>query len=218
MALTSFSLAAADDWANFARYSQENAQVRQLPDSCRRVVFMGNSITQNWNTEHPGFFKDNGFVCRGISGQTTYNMLSRFRNDVVGLKPQIVVIGAGTNDVAENSHPFDLETTAGNIFSMAEIARANGIKVIVTSVLPCESYYWHQHITDIPEKIKALNARVERYCNENGIPFVDFYTLMLAPDGKGINPAYCVDGVHPVADAYNMLEELILKTIEPMLQ
>ena len=120
-------------WGNFERYAADNARVAALPLSERRVVFMGNSITDFWPGNHPSFFADNHFIGRGISGQSTYQFLSRFRDDVINLRPELVVLNAATNDCAENTHPYDPDRTMGNIISMCELASAAGIKVILTS-------------------------------------------------------------------------------------
>ena len=131
------------EFADFKRYAKENATLAQPVKKEKRVVFMGNSITEGWVRTHPDFFKTNGYIGRGISGQTSYQFLLRFREDVINLAPALVVINAGTNDVAENTGPYNEDYTFGNIASMAELAKANKIKVILTSVLPaaeCRSY------------------------------------------------------------------------------
>ena len=132
-----------DQFANFKRYDQANKELPAPAKKEKRVVFLGNSITEGWVNIHPEFFKENGYIGRGIGGQTSYQFLLRFRNDVINLKPKLVIINAGTNDAAENTGPFDLDITFGNIASMAEIAKANGIKVILTSVLPAAGFRWN---------------------------------------------------------------------------
>lgn len=201
-----------DQWANFERYSSSNAELRTAPDSLRRVVFFGNSITDFWPGIHPEFFSLNGFVGRGISGQTTYQFLSRFREYVVNLHPAIVVINAATNDVAENTCPYDPERTMGNIMSMVELAEANGIKVVLTSTLPASTFYWRSEITDIPAKIKDLNTRIEAYARAKGLPYVDYYSRLVAADGS-LDLRYTDDGVHPTAAGYDVMESLILPVI-----
>ena len=131
-------VASADnrDWGNFGRYAEDNKEVKAAPASERKVVFMGNSITEGWAHQHPDFFRKNGFVGRGISGQPSFQYLVRFRSDVVNLQPEVVVINAGTNDVAENTQTYNEDLTMDNIMSMVELAQANGIKVILTSTLP----------------------------------------------------------------------------------
>ena len=156
-----------DDWANFKRYEKSNEEVKALPQEQRKVVFMGNSITDNWANRHPDFFKENGYIGRGIGGQTTYQMVLRFYEDVVALHPKAVVINGGTNDIAQNNHVYVEERTFQNIVTMATIAKANGIKVILTSITPCEQYVWRKDITGVIEKIKSLNARIKEYAKKN---------------------------------------------------
>ncbi|MCM1067540.1 MAG: GDSL-type esterase/lipase family protein [Muribaculaceae bacterium] len=208
--------AAKGDWAQFARYAAANDSVRAAANDGRRVVFLGNSITDNWAKMRP-FFADNGFIGRGISGQTTYQFLVRFRSDVVDLKPAVVVINGGTNDVAENTHDFDIERTMDNIKSMVEIARANGIKVILTSVLPAAGFRWNPAITDAPERIAALNAAIAAYAVESGLHFVNYHPALLAPDARSLNPAFANDGVHPTADGYEVMEAIILPVVKKVL-
>ena len=133
-----------NEWANYKRYEKANNELPVPNKKEKRVVFLGNSITEGWVNIHPEFFTENGYIGRGISGQTSYQFLLRFRNDVINLKPKLVIINAGTNDVAENTGPFDLEKTFGNIASMAEMAKANKIKVILTSVLPASEFKWNK--------------------------------------------------------------------------
>lgn len=206
------------DWINYEKYAESNKEIKALPADKNRVVFFGNSITELWPMRSAAFFTDNGFIGRGISGQTTYQFLSRFREDVVELHPALVVINAATNDVAENSHKYDAEKTMGNIKSMVEIAKANNIKVILTSTLPCSSFGWNTEITDAPEKIADLNDRIKAYAKEQKIPYVDYYSSMLADDGRSLRPEYTNDGVHPVAEGYAVMESLILPAIKKALK
>ena len=173
-----------NEWANYKRYEKANNELPVPNKKEKRVVFLGNSITEGWVNIHPEFFTVNGYIGRGISGQTSYQFLLRFRNDVINLKPKLVIINAGTNDVAENTGPFDLEKTFGNIASMAEMAKANKIKVILTSVLPASEFKWNKKITDSSERIEALNAKIKEYAKANKIPYVDYYTPMVARDQK----------------------------------
>ena len=151
------------DWANLNRYEKENIELQQQENNGRRVVFMGNSITEGWVNIHPDFFKNNGYIGRGISGQTSYQFLVRFREDVINLSPAVVVINAATNDVAENTGTYSEDRTFGNIVSMVELAQANNIKVILTTTLPAAAFGWNKSITDAPQKIAALNARLQQY-------------------------------------------------------
>ena len=206
-----------DQFANFKRYEQAN---KELPDPAKkekRVVFMGNSITEGWVKIHPEFFKENGYVGRGISGQTSYQFLLRFREDVINLKPKLVIINAGTNDIAENTGPYDIDITFGNIASMAEIAKANKIKVILTSVLPAAGFRWNKKITDAPDRIEALNAKIKEYAKANKIPYVDYYTPMVTGAERALNPDYSKDGVHPTLDGYIVMEALIKPVIDKAL-
>lgn len=204
----------AADWARLDRYRAANDSVAALPDSSRRAVFYGNSITDFWIDRRPEFFADNGYVDRGISGQTTYQFLTRFRQDVVNLHPRVVVLGGATNDVAENTHPFSPDLTMGNIASMVEIARANGIKVVLSSVLPASEIYWRKSITDVPQRIALLNGRIKAYADSIGVPYADYFTLLVGPDGKGLDPAYTDDGVHPNAAGYALMESVV----QPLVQ
>ena len=193
------------DWGNLQRYAQQNAEVRQLPQEQRSVVFMGNSITENWARMRPQFFSSNGYVGRGISGQTSYQFVVRFRQDVIDLQPQVVVINVATNDVAENTGPYDEDRTMGNIMTMVELAQAHGIKVILTSTLPAAKFGWRPQITDAAEKIARLNKRIEAYANEKDITYVDYYAKMVK------------DGVHPTVAGYEVMEPMIKKAIETVI-
>lgn len=204
-------------WGNFERYAADNARVAALPLSERRVVFMGNSITDFWPGNHPSFFADNHFIGRGISGQSTYQFLSRFRDDVINLRPELVVLNAATNDCAENTHPYDPDRTMGNIISMCELARATGIKVILTSTLPAAAFYWNPSITDATGRISDLNRRIRAYAENNSIPYVDYYTAMVHGADRALNPDYTADGVHPNAQGYAVMEALILPAIQKAL-
>ena len=205
------------DWARLGRYAKANQELPVPEKKDKRVVFMGNSITEGWVRYRPDFFKENGYIGRGISGQTSYQFVVRFRPDVINLKPKLVVINAGTNDVAENTGPFDLETTFGNIVSMVELAKANKIKVILTSVLPAAKFSWNKKITDAPDKIEALNAKIKAYAQAHKIPYVDYYTPMVSGAERALNPAYSKDGVHPTAEGYEVMEALIKPVIDKAL-
>lgn len=201
------------DWAEFSRYAHDNRQLAQSGQPVN-VVFFGNSITDSWASMRPGFFKGNGFIGRGISGQSTYQFLARFREDVVNLKPRIVVLNGATNDIAENTHPYSEERTLGNIRSMVEIARANGIGVILTSTLPAAGFKWNRHVTDAPEKIASLNARIKALAEELDLPYVDYHALLLDADGRSLRSDLSPDGVHPNVTGYAIMEEAILPIIK----
>lgn len=207
------NIAAADDWAQFQKYEKANASLKA--DTVRpRILFMGNSITEGWVEKHPAFFTENGFEGRGISGQTSYQMLLRFRDDVINLHPEYVVINAGTNDIAENNHTYSEDRTFGNIVSMVELAQANGIKPILTTILPVNEIYWRKSITDVPQKVGSLNDRLRSYAETHNLPFIDYYTP-LADSNKGLDKAYTADGVHPNLAGYLLMEEALLKTPLP---
>lgn len=206
-----------DQFANFKRYEQANKELPAPAKKEKRVVFMGNSITEGWVKIHPEFFKENGYVGRGISGQTSYQFLLRFREDIINLKPKLVIINAGTNDIAENTGPYDIDITFGNIANMAEIAKANKIKVILTSVLPAAGFRWNKKITDAPDRIEALNAKIKEYAKANKIPYVDYYTPMVTGAERALNPDYSKDGVHPTLDGYIVMEALIKPVIDKAL-
>ena len=206
-----------NDWARLGRYANANKELSVPAKKENRVVFMGNSITEGWVEIRPDFFNENGYIGRGIGGQTSYQFVVRFRPDVINLKPKLVVINAGTNDVAENTGPFDLQTTFGNIVSMVELAKANKIKVILTSVLPAAKFSWNKGITGAPDKIEALNALIKEYAKKHKIPYVDYYTPMVTGPERALNPAYSKDGVHPTAAGYEVMEALIKPVIDKAL-
>lgn len=179
-----------------------------------RVVLMGDSITEEWVRLHPDFFTETGYIGRGISGQVSAQMLLRFRKDVIDLHPDVVVINAGTNDVAENQGSYDEDYTLGNIVSMTELARFNGIAVVLTSVLPAARFSWRPALTDAADKIAALNVRIRAYAEQEGIPFVDYYSPMVVSDSsRALNPEYSKDGVHPLPAGYAIMEPLVMAAI-----
>ncbi|MBP0903862.1 SGNH/GDSL hydrolase family protein [Mariniflexile gromovii] len=181
-----------------------------------RVVFMGNSITERWVDFNPDFFTKNNYVGRGISGQTSSQMLLRFKQDVVNLKPKAVVIHAGTNDIAGNTGPITIPEIAENIFSMAEIAKANNIKVVLASVLPASSYSWSPSIEPI-EKISELNSLIKNYAKKNGMVYLDYYSSMVN-DEKGLKKEYGRDTVHPNLEGYHVMEPLVITAIKKALK
>ena len=181
-----------------------------------KVVFMGNSITQNWRKYRPEFFT-NGYVCRGISGQVSTQMLARFRSDVVNLKPETVVILAGTNDIAMNQGYISLEHTMENIISMTEIARYNKINVVLCSVLPGEKFRWSREVSpeECVAKIAELNEMIKAYAKANRIPYADYYSVM-ADENKGMKKEYHehgTDPIHPNKEGYLVMEEVIQKIL-----
>ena len=168
------------DFANWKRYAAQNKELGAPAKGEKRVVLFGNSITDGWPGARPKFFEKNKLIGRGIGGQTSYQFLLRFREDVINLQPKVVVINYGTNDVAENTGEYDEDLTYGNVVSMVELARYNKIKVILTSCLPAAGFNWHPSITDSMEKIQRLNARVKAYAEANKIPYVDYFSAMVS--------------------------------------
>ena len=212
--LVSVHTAMADDWGGIERYAKANSELALPAKGEHRVVFLGNSITEGWYRDHPDFFNSNNYIGRGISGHTSYQFLVRFREDVINLKPEIVIINAGTNDCAENTRPFDLEMTFGNIKSMVELAQVNGIKVILSSVLPAEKFGWNKNVTDAADRIATLNAKIKKYAKEKKIPYVDYYSSMVVGPERKLNPAYTNDGVHPTPDGYVVMESIVKPVID----
>ena len=199
------------DWAQFYRYEEANKSITTQPDA----VFMGNSITDFWVKNDSAFFADNNFVGRGISGQTTSEMLVRFRKDVIALKPKTVVILAGINDIAENNKSITLENILGNITSMCELAQIHGIKPILCSLLPCDRFSWRPDLKPAKDVIK-LNDMIKNYAQTNSIPYVDYHSALTTPDGA-LNPEYTNDGCHPTLPGYMVMKEILLKTLKPVL-
>ncbi len=157
----------AQDWANLKQFQNANAQISTTEIEPNRVVFMGNSITIGWLNARPGFFKDKPYINRGISGQTTPQMLIRFRQDVIDLKPKVVVILAGTNDIAGNTGPSTIKMIVDNIKNMAQLAHANHIKVVLASTLPVFDYPWKPGLKPA-QKIMTLNSLLMEYAKEQG--------------------------------------------------
>ncbi len=204
------------DWANLKRYDAQNGKVPPPSPAEKRVVFMGNSITDAWVYVDSSFFKGKPYYGRGIGGQTSGQMLLRFREDVIGLKPAVVVILAGINDIAENNGPSKLEDVFGNIVSMAELAKANHIKVVLSSVLPAYNFPWRPAIDPKPA-ITALNAMIKDYCAKNNLVYLDYFTAM-ADERRGLPKSLSYDGVHPTLAGYKIMEPLAEKAIEEALK
>lgn len=206
LAIVALSQTQKNDWANFGRYEAEN---KTAPKGA--VVFMGNSITRNWVEYRPEFFKENNYIGRGIGGQTSAQMLVRFRRDVIDLKPATVVILAGTNDIAQNNGYISLENVLGNIMSMVELAKANNIQVVLCSVLPAAEFGWRKELKPAND-ILQLNQMIKYYADQNKIPYVDYHTA-LKDENNGLPKKYAGDGVHPNVDAYKIMEELVQKSL-----
>ena len=204
------------DWANLARYRADNATVAS-PSAGERVVFMGDSITDAWGRRYGKFFPGKPYVNRGISGQTTPQMLLRFRPDVLALKPRVVVILAGTNDIAGNTGPMTLEEIQGNLMSMAELAKANDIRVVLSSVMPVSDDIKPQTARRPPEKILALNSWIKDYAAKNGHIYLDYFSAMKNEKGL-IRTELTYDGLHPNEAGYELIEPLAAKAIEAALR
>lgn len=204
------------DWAQFGRYAEANAALKCNPE----VVFMGNSITDHWPKRSPEFWADNkGFVGRGISGQTSCEMLVRFRQDVINLHPRVVVILAGINDIAQNNGSISLANVLGNIQSMVELARAHGIKVALCSVVPCSRFLWRPELQPASQ-VKQLNGMIARYVSNLAaadVIFVDYYTPMANAEG-GLDADLAEDGCHPTPKGYAIMEKVLLDALQGWLK
>lgn len=197
----------ATDWARFYRYEAMNDSIQKPA----KVVFLGNSITDGWYRTHPEFFIKNGFTGRGIGGQTTSQMLTRFQADVIDLKPKMVVIMAGTNDIARNNGIITHKHIMQNIQSMCELAQFHKIKPVLCTILPACEFRWNPELKPAAD-IKLLNDMIREYAQKNNIPFVDYYSALV--DARGGLPAnIAADGVHPNMDGYAIMEPIVLKTI-----
>jgi acyl-CoA thioesterase-1 len=205
-----------NDWAFLARYRDANAALGDPRPGEGRVVFMGNSITDAWAKSFPTMFPGKPYVGRGISGQTTPQMLVRFRQDVIDLKPRVVVILAGINDIAGNTGPATQDMIADNIKSMTEIAKANGIAVVLSSVLPAYDFPWRRGIGPAP-KVVALNAWIKCYAAQMGAVYLDYYSKMLDARG-GLSPEMASDGVHPTEAGYRIMAPLAEAAIQEALR
>ena len=184
------------DWPNLKRYEDENLLLGDPQENEKRVVFMGDSITEEWSRLYPNYFEERSYINRGIGGQTTPQMLIRFKQDVVDLRPALVVILAGTNDIAGNTGPANVKMITDNIFSMATIATAHEIQVVLSSVLPVYIYEWSPEIIDPPSTIDAVNERLKEHAASNGIEYLDYFSEMVDVR-KGLKKEYTPDGVHP---------------------
>jgi lysophospholipase L1-like esterase len=199
-----------DDWPQLGRYADANATLPGTEPG--RVVFYGDSITDAWTRNGGTFFPGKPYVNRGISGQTTEQMVVRFRQDVIDLHPQAVVILAGTNDIAGNTGPETQAMIEDNFRSMADLARANNIRVVLASVLPAAGYPWKPSAGSPAEKIRALNDWLKSYAASLNITYLDYYSAMAGPDG-GMKPGISIDGVHPNAAGYAIMEPLAEKAL-----
>lgn len=204
--------ASAQDWANLDRFKEENTEVGLPRTNEDRVVFMGNSIIQGWEEYLPEFFDNTNYINRGIGGQTTPQMLIRFRQDVLNLYPKVALILAGTNDIAGNTGASTLEMIENNLYSMSELAKAHNVEVVLCSVLPVYDYPWQTGL-DPAEKIIELNRRIKNYANTHGIVYADFFSPMV-DEKNGLKNEYTYDGVHPIRAGYEVMAPIAEKAID----
>ena len=203
------------DWPDLERYRAENSALPAPAPHENRVVFMGDSITDAWGRSTGVFFPGEAYINRGISGQTTPQMLIRFRPDVIALNPKVVVILAGTNDIAENTGPSTPEMIEDNLMSMAELAKANNIRVVLASILPAANYPWKPEINPV-EEIRTLNGWMRDYCTRSGCIYLDYYSAMTDSE-YGTKKELTIDGVHPNAAGYQVMAPLAEKAISEAL-
>lgn len=203
------------DWPNLKYYRAENQKIienKNFP----KVVFMGNSIIEGWVDMHPEFFKENNYLGRGIGGQTTPQMLIRFIPDVIDLKPEVVVILAGTNDIAENSGFSSQKMIKDNIKAMAQLAKQNDIKVILCSILPVYDYPWNPGLKPVP-RIADINKWIQKYAEANNLIYLDYFSH-LADANQGMKKEYAEDGVHPTWAGYKIMEPLVVEEIRKLMK
>ena len=205
-----------DDWPNLKKYREANAKLSAPAANEQRVVFMGNSITEGWINQRPEFFNGRPYINRGIGGQTTPQMLIRFRADVVALKPKVVVLLCGINDIAGNTGPSTLEMIEDNIASMTEIALANNIKVVLSSVLPAHDFPWRPKMEPAP-KVMALNKWIKAYAAQKKVVYLDYFSAMV-DERNGMKSIYHTDEVHPNKAGYAVMEPLVEQAIKKALK
>ncbi len=215
IALFMTSIIQAQDWANLNQFRKENQQLSVQKSNENRIVFFGDSITEGWSKFDSSFFKGRPYINRGISGQTTPQMLIRFTQDVVNLNPRVVVILAGTNDIAGNSGPSTLKMILDNIIAMTQIAQANSIEVVLSSVHPVFDYPWKQGLKPA-EKIDSLNGMIKKFAEENDAIYLDYYSAMVN-EQKGLDSNYTYDGVHPNIKGYEIMAPLAEEAINKVL-
>ena len=201
----------SQDWFGFNRYGANNERII-ASGNYPEVVFMGNSITDNWAFFHPDFFSNHNFCGRGISGQTSAQMLVRFNDDVIDLHPKAVVIMAGTNDVAHNEYWVSPERVVDNIVAMCNQAQANGIVPIISSIPPCSEFPWRKEIENPGQTIVDINKSLKAYADANGIIYLDYHSA-LADENLGLPKTLSEDGCHPNPDTYFIMEDLVLEAI-----
>lgn len=206
-----FSAFSQDDWFGFNRYRADNARITQNGEF-PEVVFMGNSITENWAYYHPDFFTKHNYCGRGIGGQTSTQMLARFTADVINLHPKVVVIMAGTNDVAHNTYWVEPGKVVDNVVAMCLLARANGIAPVISSIPPCAAFKWNPEIENAAMTIVEINKLLRAYAEAHDIVYVDYHAV-LADKQYGFQKKLSDDGCHPNPEAYSIMEQLVLDAI-----
>ncbi len=211
LAFISFQVSHSQDWPNLKRYQKENAKLMTPKPGEQRIVLMGNSITEQWSNMRPEFFKGKPYINRAIGGQTTPQMLLRFRQDVIHLKPSVVVIMAGINDIAGNTGPASIEMIEDNMISMMELAKANRIKIVLCSVLPAAKFPWKPE-KEPAEVVIKLNKKLKTYADKHSIVYVDYFTATVNAS-NGLKKDLGYDGVHPNAKGYSLMEPLLEKGI-----
>ena len=216
LSIVFFQNSNAQDWPDLNRFRKQNKSLGLPSEGEQRVVFMGNSITEGWPNNDPEFFANPTYINRGIGGQTTPQMLLRFRADVIDLQPKVVVILAGTNDIAGNTGPMTLEEIRGNIISMCELAKANGIEVVISSVLPAHDYVWRPGL-EPNIKIPKLNTMLKEYAEANSIIYLDYFSAMV-DDRNGLAKDLAEDGVHPTKKGYAIMRPLAEEAIKMVLK
>ncbi|MFC4211488.1 GDSL-type esterase/lipase family protein [Pedobacter lithocola] len=195
----------SDDWANLTKYQKENELLGLPKKGEKRVVFLGSSIFEFWKDKDPEYFANHAYVDRGISGQISAQLLIRFRQDVINLKPKAVIILAGSNDLAGSKGHVTNETIMNNVKSMAELARKNNIKVILCKYLPVYEYPWNKNLKGAAEQIISLNKNIVAYATENHFTVLDYFTP-LVDEKNGQKAEYTTDGVHPNLAGYKIME------------
>ena len=195
------------DWANLGYYKKRNRELGLPDENEKRIVFMGDSITEEWGNLYPEFFSGNYYINRGIGGQTTPQMLIRFKPDAIDLKPYAIIILAGTNDIAGNTGPSTVRMITDNIFSMAELAIAYDIIVVLASILPVYQYPWVDDVLDPLSVIDSINSKIKEYVENKGLVFLDYYSSMV-DDRKGLKSDYTSDGVHPNEAGYKVMSAI----------
>jgi|TARA_B110000914_G_scaffold7445_1_gene6240 lysophospholipase L1-like esterase len=200
------------DWANLGYYEQKNKQLTKPSENGKRIVFIGDSITEEWGHLYPEFFSNNRYINRGIGGQTTPQILIRFKPDAIDLKPDVINIFAGTNDIAGNTGLSTVNMITNNIFTMAEVAMMRNIKVIISSILPAKIYPWNEDITDAPTKINFVNELIKEFVENNNLFHIDYFSHMV-DENKGLKSEYTNDGVHPNEAGYKLMSGIAEKIV-----